>query len=88
MNFLISGTSRVDITPPIGITHANWGAQTHQVSTHNDMPLYVTAAYFQSDKTKITIIDVDILVITNEKDKEIRSLISDETGVPFDNIRL
>ena len=88
MNFLISGTSRVDITPPIGITHANWGAQTHQVSTHNDMPLYVTAAYFQSDKTKMTIIDVDILVITNEKDQEIRSLISDETGVPFDNIRL
>ena len=88
MKYIISGTSKVDITPPIGITHANWGAQTHQVSTHNDMPLYVNAVYFRNEKTEIIIVDIDILVITNEKDQEIRSIISTETGVHSENIRL
>ena len=72
MKYIISGTSKVDITPPIGITHANWGAQTHQISTNNDMPLYVNAVYFQNEKTEIIIVDIDILVITNEQDEEIR----------------
>ena len=40
---LSAGVGRVDISPEVGTAHAGWGAQTHQVSLGNDMPLLVTA---------------------------------------------
>ena len=40
---LSAGVSRVDIRPRQGVAHAGWGAQTHQVSLGNDLPLLVTA---------------------------------------------
>ena len=46
---LNAGAGRVDITPPIGVAHAGWGAQTHQVSVGNDMPLLVTAIVVSKD---------------------------------------
>ena len=41
------GTSRADITPPVGMPHANWGSSTHQVAEGIDMPMYcyVTVSY-------------------------------------------
>ena len=32
------GTSRVDITPPVGMPHANWGSSVHQVAEGIDCP--------------------------------------------------
>ena len=40
---LLAGAARADITPPIGIAHANWGAQTHERAAGIDLPLTVTA---------------------------------------------
>jgi hypothetical protein len=37
---------------------------------------------------ELAIVDVDILLFTLEQDQDIRQLISDESGIPFDNIRL
>ena len=63
---LKAGTSRVNITPPMGISHAGWGAQTHQVAEGVDMPLYISAlAVTQTGKehpeNHIIILDIDIL---------------------------
>ena len=43
------GTSRVDITPPIGMPHANWGSSTHQVAEGIDMPMYCYVMYLESE---------------------------------------
>lgn len=85
---LNAGVARVDITPKVGVAHAGWGAQTHQVSLGNDMPLHVTALVVAKDDVELAIVDVDIGIFTNQQDKDIRELISSESGIPFGNIRL
>ena len=85
---LNAGVARVDITPKVGVAHAGWGAQTHQVSLGNDMPLHVTALVVTKDDVELAIVDVDIGIFTNQQDKDIRELISSESGIPFGNIRL
>ena len=76
------------ISPKVGVAHAGWGAQTHQVSLGNDMPLHVTALVVTKDNVELAIVDVDIGIFTNLQDKKIRELISKESGIPFGNIRL
>ena len=85
---LKAGAGRSDITPPVGIAHAGWGAQTHQVSEGNDMPLYVTALALSNDDTQVAIVDFDIGILTAAQDAEMRGLIFERTGIPQDNIRL
>jgi hypothetical protein len=85
---LQAGVARVDISPKTGVAHAGWGTQTHQVSVGNDMPLLVTALVVSNEDVEIAIIDVDILLFTPEQDKDIRDLVSAESGIPFENIRL
>ena len=50
------GTSKADITPPIGIAHANWGSSIHQVAEGIDMPLYCNILYIESESSKNKII--------------------------------
>lgn len=85
---LSAGVARTDVTPPVGIAHAGWGAQKHQVAEAVDMPLYVTALVFQKGDLRIAIVDVDILILTAEMDAEARAAIVKATGIAADNIRL
>tara|TARA_A100001037_G_scaffold167496_2_gene150582 strand:- start:1320 stop:2717 length:1398 start_codon:yes stop_codon:yes gene_type:complete len=85
---LNAGVSRVDISPKIGVAHAGWGAQTHQVSVGNDMPLLVTALVVENHGVELAIVDVDIGIFTNQQDRDIRGLISEKSDIPFGNIRL
>ena len=78
----------MDISPKVGVAHAGWGAQTHQVSLGNDMPLHVTALVVTKGNVELAIVDVDIGIFTNQQDKKIRELISKKSGIPFGNIRL
>jgi hypothetical protein len=52
------------------------------------MPLHVTALVVTKDDVELAIVDVDIGIFTNHQDKDIRELISKESGIPFGNIRL
>ena len=85
---LKAGAGRSDITPPVGIAHAGWGAQTHQVSEGNDMPLYVTALALSNADLQVAIVDIDIAILTIAQDAEMRDLITQRTGIPGDNIRI
>ncbi len=85
---LKAGAGRSDITPPVGIAHAGWGAQTHQVSEGNDMPLYVTALALSNGNLQVAIVDIDIGILTAAQDAGMRELISERTGIAQDNIRL
>ena len=46
---LAAGTARVDITPPIGIAHAGWSAQSHEGAQGIDMPLTITVLVISND---------------------------------------
>ena len=85
---LKAGVGRTDITPPVGSAHAGWGTQTHQVSDGNDMPLHVTAVALSDGDLTVAIVDIDILVLRNAQDAEMRTVIADRTGLDPDNIRI
>ena len=85
---LLAGVARVDITPPVGIAHAGWGAQKHQVAEAIDMPLYVTALVLQQGDLRVAIVDVDILILTVDMDAQAREATVRATGISGENIRL
>lgn len=85
---LLAGTARTNITPPVGIAHAGWGAQRHQVAEAVDMPLYVTALVLQKGDLTVAIVDIDILILNADMDAEARSAIVKATGIRAENIRL
>lgn len=85
---LMAGVARSDSTPPIGIVHANWGAQTHQRARGVDLPLWVTALALSDGSETLVILDVDIGGIREPNDAIIRDLVSDRTGILQSNIRV
>jgi hypothetical protein len=85
---LRAGVTRTDITPPVGIAHAGWGAQTHQRSEGADMPLYITALALERDGLRVAIVDVDILILSAEMDAAARKAVVAATGIPPQNVRI
>ena len=90
---LAAGTSRVDITPPIGIAHAGWGAQSHERAEGIDMPLTITALVIEPDgntdpAARIAILDIDTCMLVESYDQAIRAAVTLETGVPAHGQRI
>src|SRR5256885_1201965 len=84
---LFAGTGRRCINPPPGIAHGGWGAQKHEQAEGIDMDLWVTALALSDEKTTAIILDLDIQILTNQRADQIRSAVSQATGIPFQNIR-
>ena len=84
------GTSRVDITPPIGIPHANRGSSTHQVAEGIDMPMYCYVMYLESEssKNKVVILDFDLCSMSEEIDNMVRDAVISSLDIPKENIRI
>lgn len=85
---LLAGVGRVDITPPVGIAHAAWGAQEHEVADAVDMPLYITALVLQQGDLRVAIVDIDILIMNAAMDAEARHAVVRATGIQARNIRI
>ncbi len=85
---LRAGVGRVDITPPVGIAHAAWGAQRHEVADAVDMPLFITALVLEQGDMRIAIVDIDILIMSSAMDAEARAAIVGVTGIPPEHIRI
>jgi len=85
---LSAGVARTDITPPVGVAHANWGAAVHQRAEGVDMPFYSTALYVTDGETNVAVVDMDICYVAADEDQAIRERISKQTGIPHDCIRL
>ena len=84
------GTSRADITPPVGMPHANWGSSTHQVAEGIDMPMYCNVMYLESESNgnKVIILDLDLCIIDDEIDQMIRNAVISVVDIPKENIRI
>jgi hypothetical protein len=87
---LIAGAARTDITPPHGIAHAGWGAQTHQRAEGVDMPLYCTALYVSDEdrSVELVVLDFDIGTISVSRDREVRDAVAAKCRIPADHIRV
>ncbi|MCC6792746.1 MAG: hypothetical protein IT336_13725 [Thermomicrobiales bacterium] len=85
---LFAGVARTDITPPIGIAHANWGAQIHERAAGVDLPLWATALALRTGETTVIIVDIDIAWLWDGTAAKTRAAVSTLTGVPEGNIRL
>jgi len=88
MSTLRAGVCRADITPPIGIAHAGWGAQSHERAAGVELPLTATALVLSDDATTSIIVDIDICFLVEEDAARTRKIVSDLTGVNEHNIRL
>ena len=84
------GTSRIDITPPIGMPHANWGSSVHQVAEGIDMNMYCYIMYLESkdSKTKVAILDFDLCIIDDDIDSMVRDAVISSLDIPRENIRV
>lgn len=90
---LAAGTGRADITPPIGIAHAGWGAQSHEGAEGIDMPLTITALVIESSgntapSERIAILDIDTCMLVDAYDAVIRHAVNEATGIPCSNQRI
>lgn len=85
---LKAGIARTDTTPPIGIAHANWGAQVHQRAAGVDLPLWATALALDDGDQTVVIVDVDIINIREPDSNNCQQEIAHRTGLPVENIRM
>jgi len=85
---LKAGAGRTEITPPVGIAHAGWGAATHERAEGVDMPFYATALYLAGGDTECVIVDIDIILLPAWLDEQIRTAVSRKTRVAPANIWL
>ena len=87
---LLAGTARADITPPVGIAQANWGAQTHERAQGVDLDLWATALALRDAQTGVTalLIDLDLGWLYEPVAVQTRDEVARLTGVPRENIRL
>jgi hypothetical protein len=85
---LKSGAGRTEITPPVGIAHAGWGAATHERAEGVDMPFYATGLYLAGGDIECVIVDIDIILLPAWLDEQIRTAVSQKTRVAPSNIWL
>lgn len=88
-NKLSAGVARANMTPPSGIAHASWGAQTHERAVGVDFPLVITAlALSDGEQTTVTI-DLEVVILWSDNDVAmIRKKTAKLTGIPENNIRI
>ena len=85
---LKAGVARTIITPPVGVPHANWGAQTHTRAAGVDLDLWATALVLANGEQKVAIVDADLGGFNAELVTACRHAVAELTGIPGPNLRL
>ena len=85
---LRAGVARADITPPFGIAHAGWGAQTHQRAAGVDLPLWATALALSDGVETLVLVDLDLIYLWDTEAPGVMAAVSAATGLPASHIRL
>ncbi len=85
---LQAGVARADITPPVGIAHANWGAQAHEQAAGVDLPMWATALALSDGTTTTVLVDLDIIGLRGENATRVRRAVAERSGLPVGNVRI
>lgn len=83
---MTGGVARANINPPVGILHANWGAQTHEIAQGIDMDLTATAVVLSDKNKEVALVAVDIIGIDDELFEETAKKISELANIDKENI--
>ena len=87
MNRLLAGAAKVNITPPIGIRLAGYGARTQpSCGVHDD--LWAQALVLDDGERQVAVATMDVLHAPTDLVSEVRSSIEQETGLPATNVFL
>ena len=84
---LKGGTSKVDITPPIGAWLSGYGSRNKPSEGILD-PLYAKALVLDDGQEKIAIVSADLLWVPLEMTNEIRRQVQEKIGIPQENIMI
>ncbi len=82
------GVGRGNITPPVGIEHAGWGAQVHERAEGVHLDLWVTVLVVEGEHDTFAILDYDLMIITVEDSDRIRADVAGVVGTDPANIRV
>jgi Neutral/alkaline non-lysosomal ceramidase, N-terminal len=85
---LQAGVGRADITPPVGIAHAGWGAQLHERAEGVDQPFVVTALALADDETTCLIVEMDTGLLMIDDADAIRDAVAEAVGLTRSLVRL
>ena len=85
---LKAATARAVITPPVGIAHGNWGAQTHTRAEGIALDLWATVLVVANEQTQVAIIDLDLLDYPMFLVTPTREAVTNLTGIQASNIRI
>lgn len=80
------GAGSADITPPVGTLL--YGYNPHQVSTSVHDNLNVTSVAFRQGETTVMLFSATVGDFQTELTVELRGIIAEATGIPFENIIL
>lgn len=78
-----AGAVQVDITPPLGSVIN--GEFTSRYANHIADPLYAKALILQNGTTALLVMVVDICVMQRDFLDEVKSIITEQTGIPLEN---
>jgi len=82
---LLAGVVEVDITPPVGVPMAGYGARTkNSIGMHD--PLYARALYLKLDSGQLLLITCDLIGVDLNFTNQIRKDISDTIGISPDHV--
>lgn len=84
MTKLKLGVSKIDVTPKIGTCLYGYVPDWHSESINDNLELI--AFYFEYEKSKVLFISAPYASINAKLRNELKSLTSDKTSVPVDNI--
>ena len=79
-----TGFSKICITPPLGSPICGYYNERLTKGALDD--LYVRAAAFDDGETKAVILAVDVCLLNKKQCDEYRKMISDFTGIDFNNV--
>lgn len=83
---LLAGVSKVNIEPPVGIPHQNWGSATHIVANGIDPAgMFIRALVLSDGKQRFALVDLDAGGAAGLDDAVKRA--SAATGIPIEHIR-
>lgn len=85
---LQAGIGRADITPPVGIAHAGWGAQLHERAEGVDQAFVVTALALADDDVRCLLIEMDTGLLMIDDADGIRDAVAEAVDVPRSGIRV